>query len=71
MARHQCAIPTIHVGTQASVEGRTREPTKRRPRPLPCGGEAFEEPESEPTERLLVGIPKEEHGTKRWETGKI
>jgi hypothetical protein len=56
MARHQCGIPTIHTETEASVEGRTREPTKRRPRPLPHGGEAFEEPE--PTERLLARHPQ-------------
>jgi hypothetical protein len=58
MARHQCGIPTIHTETEASVEGRTREPTKRRPRPLPHGGEAFEEPEPEPTERLLARHPQ-------------
>jgi hypothetical protein len=65
MARHQCGIPTIHARTEAWVEGRTREPTKRQPLPLPRGGGEFEEPEPEPTERLLAGIPKEEHATKR------
>jgi hypothetical protein len=68
-AHEGTGIPTIHAGTEASVEGRTREPPKRRP--LPRGGEGFEEPKPEPTERLLAGIPKEEHVTKRWETGKI
>jgi hypothetical protein len=57
--RHRFGLPTIHVGTEAPVEGRAREATKLWLRALPRGGAAFEDPDPEPTDRLLAGILKE------------